>query len=460
MDPGGILAGMHLTFLGAAGTVTGSKTWLDTGKTQLLIDAGLFQGRKDLRLRNWSPLPVKLGELDAVILTHAHIDHSGWLPVLVRSGWRGPVYATDGTIELCRILLPDSGRLQEDEAATANRRRSSRHHPAKPLYTEEDADAAVELLQPIAFGDEKRIGRDVSVVMHPAGHIVGSALVEIRANRRVILFTGDVGRPNDPLLIAPEPPQRVDYLVLESTYGNRETENPLVRDQLGEIVRRTVGRGGKLLIPSFAVGRTQLVLYHLERLRQSRSIPDVPVYVDSPMATKAGRVLCGQEDVRLSEGACALVGAVAEYVGDIPDHRRLRARAAPCIIISASGMASGGRVVSHLEDLLPHSQNTVLFVGYQAAGTRGADLVMGADSVKIFGQWVPARAEVAILHGLSAHADASELFAFLSSFAEPPRLTLLNHGEPDALAAQRERIEKQLRWTVRVPAWKETIPLD
>ena len=450
---------MHLTFLGAAGTVTGSRTWFDTGKTQILIDAGLFQGRRELRLRNWSPLPVDLGVLDAIVLTHAHVDHSGFLPLLVRRGWRGPVYATPGTIELCKILLPDSGRLQEDEAETANRRSSSRHHPAQPLYGEADAEACLELFVPLEFGDERRIGRDVTASLQPAGHIVGSAIVELRAGGRSIVFTGDLGRPNDPLLVAPEAPRRADYLILESTYGNRETENPLVRDQLAEIVRRTISRGGRLLIPSFAVGRTQLVLFHLQRLKESRLIPDVPIFVDSPMATKAGRVL-GGEDVRLSEGSCALVGAVAEYVGDIEDHRRLRASHHPCIIISASGMASGGRVVSHLEDLLPHSRNTVLFVGYQASGTRGAELVMGADGVRIFGEWVPARAEIDVLHGLSAHADASELFDFLSTFAEPPRLTFLNHGEPDALSAQKERIEKRLGWKVRIPEWKESVELE
>lgn len=450
---------MHLTFLGAAGTVTGSKTWLDTGKTQLLIDCGLFQGRKDVRMRNWSPLPVNLDILDAVVLTHAHIDHSGYLPLLVRQGWRGPVYATQGTLDLCRILLPDSGRLQEDEAEDANRRRWSKHHPAKPLYTEEDANACLELFEPLAFGDEKRIGRDVTVKFRPAGHIVGSALVELRTNQRTILFTGDLGRPHDPLLVSPDPPPRADYLILESTYGNRETENPLVREQLAEIVNRVIARGGTLLIPSFAVGRTQLVLYHLERLLASRSIPDVPIIVDSPMASRATEILCGQDDMRLGDGACSLVTRVASYVGGIEEHRKLRLNRKPSIIISASGMASGGRVVSHLEDLLPHSQHAVLFVGYQATGTRGGDLVMGADSVKLFGQWVPVRAEVKVLHGLSAHADSSELLDFLRGFDEPPRTTFLNHGEPDSLNALRDRISSSLRWNVRVPQWKETIEL-
>jgi len=453
---------MELTFLGGAGTVTGSKTLLDAGSAQVMVDCGLFQGRKELRQRNWSGLPFDVPKLDAVVLTHAHIDHAGYLPILVRRGWRGPVFATPGTIDTCHVLLPDSGRLQEEEAKDANRRRWSKHQPARPLYTEDDALASLDLLQPLSIGAERTIARGVSLRLRHAGHIVGAAMAEIRVNGRTFLFSGDIGRPHDPLLVDPAaPPKDVDYLVVESTYADRENDNIRVQEELAAVVNRTLRRGGTLVIPSFAVGRTQLVLYYLDRLQAAGAIPsDLPVFVDSPMAIDVTRLMCEQDDVRIGEGACRRMLARARYLRSIEQHRELRARREPAVIISASGMATGGRVLSHLADRLPHSNNTVLFVGYQSPGTRGGELLNGRDSVRIHGDWVPVQAEIVVLHGLSAHADRSDLFDWLRRFERPPRLTFPNHGDAAALAALKLRLETELRWKVHVPEWNERVVVE
>lgn len=449
-----------LFFLGAAGTVTGSKTlWSHAGK-RILVDCGLFQGAKMLRLRNRDPLPIDPASIDAVVLTHAHVDHSGYLPLLWREGYRGPVHATEATVDLCSILLPDSGKLQEEGADDANRRHYSKHQPALPLYTEADARECLELFEPIERGREHRLAEGIALTFRHAGHILGAAMAELTADGASTLFTGDLGPPSDPILTPPDRIRSADWLVLESTYGNRDADRSHVSEDLASIVNRTIARGGRLLIPSFAVGRAQLVLYYLNELRRAGQIPQVPIYVNSPMAAQAADVFCRYDvDTKLSDAQCRVMTSAAKYVGSVDESKALDRSSEPCIIISASGMATGGRVLHHLARLAPDGRNTILFVGFQAGGTRGADMLAGAQSVRIHGDWVPIQAEVEMLDGLSAHADAGEIMDWLGGFERAPRRVFLNHGEPGALTALKERIERQLGWSVEIPLWKQRCPL-
>jgi metallo-beta-lactamase family protein len=451
---------MKITFLGATGTVTGSKYLIECGATRALVDCGLFQGLKQLRLRNRAPLPFAPRDLDAVLLTHAHLDHSGYLPLLVKNGFRGPVYCTPATSDLCAILLPDSGHLQEEEAEFANRHGYSRHHPALPLYTRADAERCLEQLEPVEFGSEMMLGDDLRFRLHPAGHLLGAAMVHLFGGGTDLLFTGDLGRPHDLLLPPPTVIEEASHLVVESTYGDRLHTDSDPLDLLEKVVTSTASRGGSVVIPSFAVGRAQLVLLLLHQLKSAGRIPDIPVFLDSPMAVKATEVFSRHVDGhRLERAECDAVCATARVVNSVAESKEIDRMRFPRIILSASGMATGGRVLHHLKALAPDPRNTVLFVGFQAAGTRGGTMIAGANSVKIHGEYVPVRAEIAVLDNISGHADYQEILEWLGHFRRPPRSTFITHGEPVAADALRLRIEEALGWHCVVPEYRESVEL-
>ncbi len=453
---------MQLKFLGATGTVTGSKYLLSHGNYRVLIDCGLFQGLKQLRLKNWAPLPVKPSDIHAVVLTHAHIDHTGYLPLLVKNGFNGSVFCTEGTRDLCKILLPDSAHLQEEEAEYANRRGFSKHHPALPLYTKEDAFNALQLLTPVPFEQDVHIGDDLTLRYSPNGHILGSAFARIHNHKTSVLFSGDIGRPNNILMRAPVQIKQADYLLLESTYGNRlhARDDPMLK--LASIINKTVTRKGVVLIPVFAVGRAQELLYYIHLLKTSGAIPEhIPVYLNSPMAVDATAIFSKHRgEHKLSKEECAALNRTAHVVNSVEESRALNQMKGPMIILSASGMASGGRVVHHLKAFAPKSNNTILFAGFQAAGTRGAAMVDGAREIKIHGEYYPIRARVEFISNLSAHADYEEIIDWLRGFETPPKKTFIIHGEPLAADSMRLHLEEKLHWRAEVPEYLETITLD
>ncbi|PWF43982.1 MBL fold metallo-hydrolase RNA specificity domain-containing protein [Massilia glaciei] len=452
---------MHIQFLGATGTVTGSKYLLTEGSRKVLVDCGLFQGYKELRLRNWAGLPFRPDELDAVVLTHAHLDHSGYLPLLVRDGFRGKIICSEATYDLCAILLPDSGHLQEEEANYANRHGISKHAPALPLYTEDDARRSLGHFAPVAFNHRVEVCAGVSVELLRAGHILGAAIVSMRWGEHKITFSGDLGRPHDLLMPAPSVVEQTDYLVLESTYGNRRHDPADPELLIGQTIRETAARGGVTIIPSFAVGRAQEMLYYLHRLKSSGAIPRLlPVYLNSPMAVNAtGIYHKHRADHRLDAAQCESMCHAAKIVNSVEESIALNNRHMPMVIIAASGMATGGRVLHHLKAFASDPRNTILFAGYQAGGTRGAAMLAGVGEIKIHGQYVPLRARVAQISNLSGHADADEILGWLSHFTRAPKQTFITHGEPDAADALRRRIEETLRWPCRVPTYRDRIAL-
>jgi metallo-beta-lactamase family protein len=451
---------LSLSFLGGVGTVTGSRFLLESDGRRVLIDCGLFQGLKQLRLRNWAPFPVKPAAIDAVLLTHAHLDHSGYLPALVRDGFAGRVYCSHATQELCAILLPDSGYLQEKDAEYANRHGFSKHKPALPLYTLKDADAALSHLSAIPFHEQRALPEGPTVQLRRAGHILGAASIECEWSGVKVVFSGDLGRFNDPMMVDPEPVPEADYLVVESTYGDRRHDPSDPQEAIAEIVNRTTGRGGTVVIPAFAVGRAQSLLYYLERLKAGGRLTNVPIFLDSPMALDATELLCSHlDDHRLSAAACTRACKIATYVRSVDESKALTVNPVPKIIISASGMATGGRVLHHLKRYAPDPRSAIIFAGYQAAGTRGAAMVAGAESIKIHGGYVPVRAEVRNLSMLSAHADADEILSWLRRFNKAPRQTFISHGEPTASDVLRRRIEEELGWSCRVPEHLEKVDL-
>lgn len=450
---------MEITFLGAVGTVTGSKYLVQHENKRILVDCGLFQGYKQLRLRNWQPLPVDIHKIDAVLLTHAHLDHSGYLPLLVRNGFKGPVYSTKSTRDLCDILLPDSGHLLEQEAGYINRHRFSKHHPALPLYTEENAVESLRFLKTVEFYQEFEIG-GMKLRFLRAGHILGAAMIEVKANGTTLLFSGDVGRPDDISMPPPDAIPDIDYLVVESTYGNKMREKTDVESSLAEAITRVASRGGSIIVPAFAVGRTQNLLLHLANLKATRRIPELPIFVDSPMAIDASDIyLAHSQDHRLSAAEIRKAFGVARYVRDAKESESLDAMVIPKVIVSASGMATGGRVLHHLKSYVSDPRNMILFTGFQAGGTRGAAMVAGADTVKIFGAHIPIRAEIRNLEQLSAHADAGELLSWMGTAPRPPKMTYITHGEPDAADSLRKRIGEELRWDSIVPEYRDVYPL-
>ncbi len=451
---------MELTFLGATGTVTGSKYLVTSGDEKILVDCGLFQGLKDLRLKNRDPFPLPPAEIEAVVLTHAHLDHTGYLPLLGDKGFDGPVYCTPATADLCAIVLPDSGHLQEEEAAHANEHGHSKHDPALPLYTRADAERVLQQLRPVPKEREVTIGR-FRVHFRRAGHILGSATVTVEADGTRLVCSGDLGRPSDPLLLPPEPVPEADYLVVESTYGDRIHEAEDSQAELGEAINRAARRGGAVVVPAFAVGRTQTLLWHVNALRARGAIPPLPVFVDSPMAIDTTDILLRhREELRLSEAQCVALRGTARMTNSTEDSKQIDRRNGPMIVISASGMATGGRVLFHLARFAPDPRNTIVLVGYQAAGTRGADMMNGAGHLRIHGADVPVRAEIVTLHGLSAHADANEILGWLHGFRQAPRQVFVTHGEPGPADALRKRIERELRWRARVPAYGDRARLE
>jgi len=451
---------MKLTFLGAAGTVTGSKYLLTTEHERVLIDCGLYQGVKQLRLRNWQRLPLDLETLDAVILTHAHIDHSGYLPALVRDGYRGPVYCTPPTEELCRILLPDSGRLNEEDAIYANRKGFSKHRPARPLYTEEDALRALERFVGLEFGEPLAIG-GLRIRIRPAGHILGAGSVQVTHRGGTLLFSGDLGRGDDLLMYPPEAPGSPDQVVLESTYGDRRHAEADPIAELAALLERTLSRNGTLLIPTFAVGRAQTILYCLHQVFQRGLAPRVPVYLNSPMATSVTRLyqrFCDYH--RLSTELCDEVWGSTHFVRSVEESRELSERGSfPGVILSASGMATGGRILHHLKALAPGRRNTILLPGFQAPGTRGDAIARGVEAVKIHGSYVPVRAEVAQFDLLSAHADQRGLLDWLAKCAPTPKQVYVTHGEAVPADALRHEIAEAHGIAARVPEFREEVEL-
>ncbi len=461
-----------ITFLGAAGTVTGSKYLLEAGGKRLLVDCGLFQGSKELQQRNWNQLTVDPATIDWVLLTHAHIDHTGYLPRLVAAGYRGLVYADAATRELCNLLLPDSAHLQEEDAQFAARKGYSSHKQPLPLYTVVQAQQALARFQEIPREGDFTVSPEFSVRTHDAGHILGSTWMELtiteNARKTLVVFSGDIGRYDQPILNDPEPPTRADFLLCESTYGDREHGTGSVPDALADVINRAAKRGGVVVIPSFAVGRTQTLMYYLRELDDAQRIPKLPVYVDSPMAISVTDIYARHhEDHDLDFSKLEQEGDRdplnlhdVHMTRAVEDSKAINNVTSPCIIISASGMATGGRVLHHLAKRLPDSRSAVLLVGYEAEGTLGRALQDGAQYVRIHGQEVPVHAEVVTLDQLSAHAGRSELLRWLSGFATPPRQTFLVHGEPSGLEGLRAGIASRFHWPVVVPAYLQSFDLN
>src|SRR5271167_4095327 len=460
-----------ITFLGAAGTVTGSKYLIEAGGKRLLVDCGLFQGSHDLTDRNWQTLPIEPASIDWVVLTHAHIDHTGYIPRLVKAGYRGPFYCNPATHELCTILLLDSAHLQEEEAQFAQKKGYSQHNPALPLYTVAEAQTALNQFREIPRADSFAISPEFSVRPHDAGHILGSTWLELtiteNGKQTLVVFSGDIGRYDQVILKDPEPPSRADYLLCESTYGDRDHPPGSPEDALGDVINRVSKRGGVVVVPSFAVGRVQTLMYFVKELQDQKKIPTLPVYVDSPMAISVTDLYEHHKedhDVDFSREEAAhrdpLNVANVHMTRSVEDSKKINDVVTPCIILSASGMATGGRVLHHLAKRLPDSRNAVLIVGYSAEGTLARSLQDGAQYVRIHGQEIPVRAEVVVLDQLSAHAGRSELLRWLSGFTAPPRQTFLVHGEPNALEGLRAGIDGRYHWPVVVPAYLQSFDLN
>lgn len=452
---------LSLTSLGAAGTVTGSKHLIEQDGTRILVDCGLFQGQRELRELNWQPLPVDPRSIDMVVVTHAHLDHCGYLPRLVREGFQGPIYATAATIDVGRLVLLDSAHLQEKDAEFANRHGFSRHRPALPLYRVEDAERALSQFEAVDFHVPHDLGGGASLLFRRAGHILGAATAQIDLGGSRFAFSGDLGRYGDPIMPDPEPVPSADYLVMESTYGDRIHPHVDPASALKEVIERTVARGGTVVIPAFAIGRTQSLLYYLWTLKNAGEFKLVPIYVDSPMATDATELMSAHmADHRLPPDVCREAFAMATYVQDVEESKALSANRMPKVIVSASGMATGGRVLHHIKAFGPDPRNTIMFAGFQANGTNGRTIVGGGREMKIHGEWIQIRAEVADLTMLSAHADAGEIMRWLGGFQSPPRRTFLVHGEPSSSAALSERIQSELGWRCAIPRKDERFVLD
>ncbi|MFZ2314447.1 MAG: MBL fold metallo-hydrolase [Gammaproteobacteria bacterium] len=448
---------MKITFLGATRTVTGSKYLITLDSKKILVDCGLFQGYKEFRLRNWDKLPVDPREIDAVILTHAHIDHSGYLPLLIKNGFRGNIYSTRGTKDLCAILLPDSGYLQEEDANRANKYGYSKHKPAMPLYTMEDGMRALDHFVALDFDDPLLLFDTLSFKFLPAGHIIGSSLVYLEHHNTSVLFTGDLGRPNHPVMKSPAIVPGADYLIVESTYGDRLHDRSNQFDLLTEIIQQTVARGGSIIIPAFAVGRTQDLLYYLYVLKKEKRISDIPVFLDSPMAQDVSDLLSRYSgEHRLTKELANNICKIATYTKTSEESKLLDQYNEPIIIISASGMAEGGRILHHLKAFLPDKRNTILFTGYQGVGTRGERLLREESEIKIYNSMVPVRAEIKSINSMSAHADYQEMLGWLGNIERPPKKVFITHGQLEAATSLKNKIEEKFHWSCTIPEYLQT----
>jgi len=463
-----------LSFWGGVGSVTGSKFLIETGRARVLIDCGMFQGLKELRERNWQEPPFDPRSIDAVLLTHAHIDHTGYLPRLVRQGFRGQVYCSRGTADLLKILLPDAGRLQEEEADYRNRHQVTKHKPALPLYTEKDAFATLDLLRPVAnSGEPVAVATGVTATFQVSGHILGSSLILVevegagsdRSGRR-LLFSGDLGHYNTPILRDPESPAHCDYLLVESTYGDRlhDPENP--KEALKRVINEAAERSSPVLIPAFAVGRTQEIIYLIRELENEKAIPVLPVYVDSPMAAAATRAYANRTEEQDEDYASVLRRNEhplrthsMKTSSSKEESKQLNAAQGARVIVSASGMMTGGRVLHHALRMLPDPNATLVFVGYQAAGTRGRRILNGEKEVKILGQWVPVNCRIERISSFSAHADWQEILRWLEGMQTAPRRTFITHGEPQAAEAMGEHIRQRFGWEVTVPGYGDKVEI-
>jgi metallo-beta-lactamase family protein len=444
---------MRLTFLGATKTVTGSKFLISLGNKNILVDCGLFQGLKELREKNWAKFPIAPHLIDAVILTHAHIDHTGYLPVLIKNGFTGKVYCSQATKELCSVLLPDSGYLQEEEAKFANKHGYSKHKPALPLYTQAEAEHALKSFHPLEFRKVKKLSEETFVTLIPSGHILGASLVQFRHFDTTLLFTGDLGRLHDPIMRSPSIIQATDYLIIESTYGDRAHEKVDPIENLATVINQTIDRNGTVIIPAFAVGRAQHILYLIYQLKKSQRIPNnVPVYLDSPMAKHATEIFFKNSELhKLDAELTKQVCEVATYINSREESQALDLDARPKIIISASGMLEGGRVLHHFKSFCSDARNTILLTGYQAAGTRGAEIVKGKRELKMFGQTLTVNAEIKQLDNMSAHADSEEILEWLANFNHIPKKVFITHGELHAAESLKNKIEERFGWQCVVP---------
>jgi metallo-beta-lactamase family protein len=460
-----------ITFWGATGTVTGSRFIVDVNEKRFLIDCGMFQGPKENRLKNWELFPVTPSSIDRVMLTHAHIDHTGYLPRLCRNGFTGPVHCTHATADLCDIMLKDSAHIQEEDARWANKKGYSKHSPAKPLYTVEDAENALTQFAPVYFGESFMLDEGLRLKLRDSGHILGSSFVDIKKSQngqsRKILFSGDLGRSSRPILRDPDQVFNVDYLVLESTYGNRLHQPGLPMHDLARVIQDTTERGGVVLIPAFSIGRTQTLLYVLRQLEDERKIPLLPVFVDSPMAIEATAVFENRiSEMDMDARVLTLQGKKIMHPQQLKlcetrdQSKEINDIKTPAIIISASGMATAGRILHHLKLRLPDPKNTILLIGYQAHGTRGRDIMDGKKSVKIHGQDFEVKARVETILGYSGHADYNEILAWLMGLNRPPEKTFLVHGEPEASQALAEKIKSHFNWDVVVPEYGDSFEIN
>jgi len=443
---------MKIQFLGGAGTVTGSKYLLSIGDKKILVDCGLYQGVKNLRQKNWDKFPVEPSSIDAILLTHAHIDHSGYIPAMRRAGFRGTIFCSSGTFDLCKVLLPNSGYLQEEDARYANKKKFSKHSPALPLYTEEDAIASLRLFKAVSMNKPIAIENDITATFTPVGHILGASAIQIKALGKVITFSGDVGRSKDLVMKPPQPLAATDYLVVESTYGDRKHEVCDSFEYLEKIINETSKRGGVVLIPSFAVGRAQINLHVLQLLKQSKRIPNLPIFLNSPMAISATQIYNShQKEHLLTPEECQLIDDGTRFIRTPEESIELNASSYPSVIVSASGMASGGRVLHHLKSLVTHHRNSIVFIGYQAPGTRGAALVGGATQIKVHGEYLPVKAAIHHNGSLSAHGDYEEIIDWLKQSNIVPKKVFVTHGERTAADSMRLKLKDGFGWNTCVP---------